>query len=151
MPRCSNSTFNSPQRLAAACVLLLITIVSGCGTSTSKLQKVEISGPVTLDGQRLDRALILFDPIDGNSGPRAAGVIRNGEYLLEPDIGPVAGPLRVAIVSESEDDTPALNELAKRYTPEKIPHQYNTRSILTVEATIDGPNHFDFDLRNPRR
>ena len=151
MPRFSKPTAHRPQRLAAVCGLLLVTIVSGCGTSTGKLQKVEISGLVTLDGQRLDRALILFDPIDGNTGPRAAGVIRNGEYLLDPDIGPVAGPLRVAIVSESEDDTPALNELAKRYTPEKIPHQYNSRSILAVEATVDGPNHFDFDLRNPRR
>jgi|GEM_PF-2036271 len=131
--------------------LLLCATISGCGAGSGKPQTVEVSGVVTLNGQRLDRALIFFDPVEGNSGPRAAGMIRNGEYFLEPEIGPVVGPLRVAIVSETEDDTPAPNELAKRYAKEKIPQQYNARSVLTVEATLDGPNNFDFDLRNSRR
>lgn len=131
--------------------MLVCTILAGCGFGTKKVQTVEVSGLVTLDEKPLDRALIFFDPIEGKSGPRAAGIIRNGEYFLEPDTGPVVGPLRVAIVSETEDETPAPNELAKRYTPEKIPKQYNSQSILTVETTLDGPNHFDFDLRNPRR
>ncbi len=131
--------------------LLLCAAVTGCGTGSGQPPTVEVSGVVTLNGQRLDRALIFFDPVQGKFGPRAAGVIRNGEYFLEPDIGPVAGPLRVAIVSEAEDDTPAPNQLAKRYARETIPQQYNSRSILTVEATVEGPNNFDFDLRNPRR
>lgn len=131
--------------------LSLCVTLSGCGFGTRKLQTVEVSGLVTLDGKPLDRALILFDPVEGQSGPRSAGVIRNGEYFLEPDAGPVVGPLRVAIVSETEDETPAPNELAKRYARETIPRQYNAQSILTVETTLDGPNHFDFDLRNSPR
>ncbi len=129
----------------------LCATLSGCGFGSGQPQTVEVSGLVTLDGRPLDRALIMFDPVDGNTGPRAAGVIRNGEYFLDPDIGPVVGPLRVAIVSEADDETPAPNELAKRYAPEKIPRQYNSQSTLMVETTLDGPNHFDFDLRHQRR
>jgi hypothetical protein len=138
-----------PGRLSVVLGLVLCTAVCGC--SSGKPQTVEVSGLVTIEGKPLDRALIFFDATGDNQGPRAAGVIRNGEYFLEPDQGPVAGPLRVAIVSETEDDTPAPNQLAKRYPREKIPAQYNARSILTVEATADGPNIFDFDLRNQRR
>ncbi|MES2788347.1 MAG: hypothetical protein V4719_01915 [Planctomycetota bacterium] len=131
--------------------LLLSVTLLGCGAGSNKLPTVEVSGVVTLDGERLDRALIIFDPIAGNPGPRAAGVIRNGEYFLEPNAGPVVGPMRVAIVSEIEDDTPAPNQLAKPYTPEKLPKQYNSQSILLVETSLDGPNNFDFDLRRSGR
>ncbi|MDB5334596.1 MAG: hypothetical protein JWN70_215 [Planctomycetaceae bacterium] len=131
--------------------LLFFTFLSGCGFGTKKLQTIEVSGLVTLDGKRLDRALIFFDPITGKSGPRVSGLIRNGEYFLEPDTGPVVGSLRVAIVSETADETPAPNEPAKRYAAEKIPKHYNSQSILVVETTLDGSNHFDFNLRSQRQ
>ncbi|QDT53646.1 hypothetical protein Pan44_16690 [Caulifigura coniformis] len=142
-------------RMAAAGMVLAI-LASGCGGADPKSHaRVAVSGTVTLDGQPLDNAVILFVPLPEVNGPTASAGIVEGRFQLSAEAGPVAGKHRVQIESNDHggiapDDEAALAEMAagKRKLPKtvKIPAIYNSRSKLEETIAADSPNEFTFEL-----
>ena len=83
-------------------VLLTIWLVAlpGCG-STSKVERVTVSGSVTYQGRPVPTGLIAFTPDakKGNRGPQGIAKIVNGRYSSSDGMGKgsVTGPQRVEI------------------------------------------------------
>lgn len=135
-----------------ACRRLLLsvalTLLVGCGPST-----VTAKGRVTLDGEPLNEALIVFVPLQAGSKKTGAAV-NGGAYELVGEAGLLPGKYRVEIV-----DNPPL-ELVHQAAAEAnlrlgsrrvIPAQYSQNSPLAVEiggATSPDLQRLDFTLES---
>ena len=128
--------------IAVSCTGLLL----GCSTQPSidyaKYGLAEVSGTITMDGQPLAGALVVFESDDRRTSTgRTDG---NGDYILQfnpSKSGVLPGKKTVRIstgMAESEEET----------TPgiETIPARYNTQSELTVEVEPNASHTFDFAL-----
>lgn len=129
-------------------VALCAAIIAG-GCDGNALERVPVQGTVEFDGKPLAWGAILFTPLPGTSGPRAAGQIKDGAFSLDEEEGPVVGKHRVAVWS---DISPAMHRDVKREGPlpetVDIPPCYNERSTLEIEATAAGPNQYHFRLKS---
>src|SRR5688572_704144 len=65
---------------SSICCMLLLGPLAGCGQSGPQLAPV--SGRVTLDGQPLDAAEVLFQPDEGTGSPSYGYTDENGRYEL---------------------------------------------------------------------
>ena len=139
------------SRPASWLVLAGCCLCAGCG-GKSTIERVAVSGQVTLDGEPLPYGSILFTPAGTNSGPKAGGVIENGQFAIDADQGPVAGELSVEIRAPKlppgqqlpDDAMQRLHVIAA--SPEALPARYNAKSELLVTATVDSQNRFEFAL-----
>ena len=118
--------------VVGACLLPLI----GCGESgDSRLpNRNEISGTVTLDGEKIDDGSItFFSEKDAARGIQASASIKDGKYeiLVTP------GPKKVKI-SQTVETKPNFFE-------NMVPAKFNTKT--TLEADVNEENRqFDFEL-----
>ena len=118
-------------------------LVAGCGRGPDHLGVV--SGKVTLDGQPLANAAVVFSP--KTSGSQSLAITdSNGAYSLLYSSrirGAEPGVHRVAISTFTQGDpdgAPAVPRVAER-----VPFKYNLRSELN--ATVNrGSNVVNFDL-----
>ena len=129
-----------------------LAAVTGCSGQAGSLSRVAAEGRVTVNGKPLAYGSILFT---GAHGPRAGGIIRDGQYSLDSTQGPPPCGLMVAIRAprlpvdiKLPEDPGDFLRLAM-HCDELLPAEYNTSSTLRVTATTKGPNHFDFDLQAP--
>lgn len=139
------------QNRAFACLALLgplLCAVAGggslflAGCSNSGPKTYPVTGMVTLDGQPLKEADILFLPLDPALGPDA-GQIRDGKFAFQAK----AGPKRVEIrASRPVRMKTAMGEAAiwKNY----LPSRYHTQTTLQAEVTPGGDNDFTFSLNS---
>ncbi|HIK91272.1 MAG TPA: carboxypeptidase regulatory-like domain-containing protein [Planctomycetes bacterium] len=124
-----------------ACLLLVIT---GCGASGPEIASVE--GKVTMDGQPLANAAVVFVPENGR--PSGARTNAQGEYELtftEGRRGATPGKYKVRITTLSDtgfdDDgqsTPG--------SPETVPMQFNASTTLTFEVVANTANVANFEI-----
>ena len=117
--------------------ILLLTLpfclLPGCRPSGPRIAPV--TGIVTMDGQPLPGAAVIFRPAEGRfSSARTDGSGRYELIYLRDKKGAIVGPHKVVITTRSES-----------VPVEKVPAQYNTDSTLTAEVA-DGSNEFDFQL-----
>ncbi len=116
----------------------------GCSNSRSDLARV--SGVVTLDGQPLPSATLVFQP-EAN-GPASFGITdETGRYtmLYKPGVfGAVAGRHKVKITTFQEGDRDADPPIKK--SPERLPDRYHGASELTAEVVASKDNQIDFSL-----
>ncbi|EAQ80727.1 hypothetical protein DSM3645_11941 [Blastopirellula marina DSM 3645] len=120
-------------------------LLLGCGPRGDK-EIVEVEGTITLDGQPLPGATVLFVP--GKSRPSGGRTDENGHYELhytDRQKGARIGLNRVQITtaqgpSETADGQP-IAAIAER-----IPAQYNAASTLQFNVSGDQANVADFDL-----
>ena len=121
-----------------ACCLCLLTLV-GCGGSENDLASV--TGTITLDGDPLPDAFVVFAPTSG--GTTSYGRTDSaGHYEMmftDDEKGAWLGVNRVEI---NTGDVGAAEEGGAK---EKVPAAYNQNSELTAEVQ-DGKNVFNFDL-----
>jgi hypothetical protein len=134
--------------LADGLLLATLALSLGCRETTDR---VAVEGLVTLDGQPLTGACILFIPCGGNRGPKAGGAVEQGKFNIVASDGPPPGELRVEILPLGAPQTIGVI----RQPGPAIPQRYNVRSELMAQATFDGPNRFEFRLysrpaRKPR-
>lgn len=141
--------------LAGAVLACAAALVSGCSdplaTDYSGLGLVEVSGTVTLDGDPLPGATVIFEADDQTysfgrtdaSGrydlmfnSEKSGVIP-GRKIVRITMGPV-GEEADAGEPEAGEDSPAPPDVA-------MPARYNERSELTADVSAER-NEFDFDL-----
>lgn len=125
--------------------LLVLALLVGCSSDGGK---GTVEGTVTLNGQPLEKGLIRFVPVDGDSQP-ADGTIAGGKFTV---IAPV-GDFRVEITSPKvvgqtkmydTPDSPTVDKIE-----EAIPPKYNVQTELKITVTKGKTENKQFDLTNP--
>ncbi len=128
---------------AAALGIATVLGAAGCGGPVKRA----ITGNVTLDGQALDEAVIMFIPLDIQAGKTGAA-IKSGRYEVTRDVGLIPGRYRVEIADDPPIDS--LHHPAKGSQPQPrrpFPVVYGSvASPLSLEMTADGDTNFDFAL-----
>ncbi len=116
-------------------VLALLLIASaGCGGSAPQVAPVH--GRVTLDGQPLPDASVVFKESDRS--PSGGRTDKNGNYQLiykRGVIGAFIGTNRVSILEDTQ----------VTHRPQRVPARYNQNSELQHEVK-PGDNEINFDL-----
>lgn len=128
----------------------IAAMMLGCGGGGSDFDLNTVSGTVTMDGQPLANARVIFTPKDPTKGGRIAyGMTdESGEYELaftNSGMGALPGEYVVKISTyiapEEDPDTGLMSE----EVPERVPEVYVKDSSLT--ATVPGEN-YDFELKS---
>ncbi|PQO47638.1 hypothetical protein [Blastopirellula marina] len=137
---------HSSSLCSALCCLSLTLLTSlGCGPRGDR-EIVEVEGTVTLDGQPLPNATVLF--ISGTSRPSGAMTDAEGHYELnytDRQKGARIGHNRVQITTaQGPSETAEGEPLAA--VPESLPDKYHARSELEFEVSADHANVADFAL-----
>lgn len=137
----------SRQRVWGLTAVLMV-VLAGCG-GPAVLPRGSVRGNVTWEGTPIKEGTITFVPIQGTQGAPTAAIIREGQYLLEADSGPIVGMNRVEIIANRETGEtipavpPATVEIRK--VEQFIPAKFNRSSTLEQDV-VAGENEFDFDL-----
>ncbi|WP_339736410.1 carboxypeptidase-like regulatory domain-containing protein [uncultured Gimesia sp.] len=134
----------------------LLILTAGCGGSInadySKLDLVDVSGTVTLDGQPLSGATVAFEAGDGTF---SSGVTNeSGDFKLmfnSEQSGCLTGDKTVRIQFKGDSENPdeeSEEEGGTSTQPQSIiPEQYNKKS--TLKASVDSSHTtFEFDLKS---
>ncbi len=130
-----------------ACGSCLLLTAIGCGGEKLPV----VSGTITLGGQPLADAAVIFLPEDETQSPAQATTDASGKYTLEQDAdveGIQPGKYAVRITTfqpASPDDDPPILAIK-----EKVPVRYNLETELSaaVEAEQDSvENPLDFELK----
>jgi len=124
------------------CRLVIVTLacLAGCG-GPAHPEVGRVSGVVTLDGQPLPAATVMFQPTSGRAS--IATTDSAGKYsltYLDGVPGALLGAHTVIIRTEipGEDGQPPIAK-------EKLPKKYHDRTELTAEVK-PGSNTFNFEL-----
>jgi hypothetical protein len=115
--------------------LVLVMSIAGCGKTGPEIAPV--TGRITLDGQPLEKADIVFQP-DGSKPPSSDRADADGRYQLAYKRGVMGGSVGANTVRITISPDVVAN-------PPTIPARYNTDSELTKEVK-SGQNEFNFDL-----
>lgn len=136
--------------------VLMIVLAAGCGGPAGP-PRAAVKGTVAFDGNPVEQGTIAFLPAEGTDGPSAGAEIRNGEFSLTQEDGPVIGEHRIEIRASRQDGKPVANGIAgvtegpsAAGTAAKvvmyIPPKYNAKSELK-EKIEAGENSLSFDLK----
>ncbi len=120
--------------------------LAGCGPSGPEIASVE--GNVTLDGQPLPQAQVLFVPDKGR--PSVAKTDGKGYYRLEYVDGlegAIPGRCRVEITTRTPAEMNAKGEMMPA-VKEMVPVQYNRDTTLEFEVLPKTRNIANFDLES---
>lgn len=148
------------RSLASIGCLALAVLVFGCG-EPNPLGRRAVSGEVIFDGGPLEYGMIEFSPKDP-AGHSSGSSIVDGKYEIASHQGLPPGEYTVRITSptnrepdeiEPELLPPGPQEGARQPPPavERIPAEFNTKSIQVVEVTQDSKNKFDFDIPSSKK
>jgi hypothetical protein len=114
------------------------SFVAGCNDAGPKTYPV--TGTVTLDGQPLQEADIVFVPLDAALGPDA-GQIHDGSFAFRAK----AGRKRVEIrTSRPFRINTAMGETT--IWKNHLPARYSSQSVLQAEVSAQGDNNFTYHL-----
>lgn len=147
------------QPIPPSCLLVLgisATLILNAGCGDSGPQRAPIKGKITVAGQPLAAGQILFVPIAPTIGPSTSAAIKNGEYELKKQQGPIVGMHRVEVEAELplgfaiDDDVAFAARQGKPLPPNPIPLQYNRHSTLTTEVKAGVENEFTLDVPGKR-
>ncbi|TWT57793.1 hypothetical protein KOR42_11600 [Thalassoglobus neptunius] len=122
--------------------LMLIAPLAGCGGSDNDLQRV--TGKITLDGQPLPDAFVVFAPKE--SGTTSYGrTDAEGVYEMMFSDDEKGAWVGENVVRISTGDVSMGSSAGAK---EKVPAVYNVSSTLTADVAATGTNEFDFDLKS---
>jgi hypothetical protein len=130
------------RRLLIVVLLSHLSLAAGCG---GDLNLGQVAGTVTLNGQPVEGAIVLFHPRQGGS-PSAAKTDTSGNYVLRytrHEDGAEIGEHSVQISTFTQGDPDGDPPVPA--VPERIPPKYNRHTELTVEVK-PGSNAIDFPL-----
>jgi hypothetical protein len=134
-------------------IALCLMVISGCGDSKD-YELAPVSGVVTLDGQPVPQAEVVFQPIGTaeKSAPGPGSVARadeSGRFELKTirdEPGAVVGSHSVAIYSHREAPAGGSDVDVGPPRTEAIPARYNVDTKLTFDVPADGTTAADFKL-----
>ena len=142
-------------------ILLAVFAFAGCGSG--KLKTVRVSGTVTLDGEAVEGATVIFSPAESGMGHPAIGKTdASGHYRLqtqlgEVDAGTTPGKYKVVINKEKLIETgkvagmaPSGNPKMEQVFVETMPEKTAKIETTDMEAVVENKkeNVFDFDLKS---
>lgn len=119
----------------------------GCGGGDGP-SLVPVEGSVTLDGQPLAEARIIFRPAEGGR-PSNAVTDSDGNYKLqytEDRIGALPGKHSVSISTFVEADPDSSDPVTKTGRRESLSPKYNTQTTLQAELDTGTTEKVDFEL-----
>lgn len=138
-------------RLAACQSVLLMILLSGCGTKSSEIL-VPVEGRVLLNGEPLQSGSVITTPADGRGARGAIGA--DGHFSLATRAageGAVVGVHRVAVVAYNNAEAAAGNPEAE--VTLIVPTSYTSpdTSEITIDVKEDEENNFtlELDSNNP--
>ncbi|WP_339730538.1 hypothetical protein [uncultured Gimesia sp.] len=121
--------------------------VWGCGGGSDLPPLGQVSGIVTLDGQPLEHAQLIFQPENGR--PSVGETDSEGNYELVftgTASGALLGPHKVVITSAVDAFSDETGEGKDRKArPEVLPAKYHSKTTLTA-VVEPGSNQIDFPL-----
>jgi hypothetical protein len=124
--------------VVVACVLGLL---GGCG---QKGALIEVGGNVVFDGKPVEKGLIRFLPVAGDS-PTAAGEIANGKYAVKVSPGRKQVQIEAfKIVGHHYHRNDPKDRLLDTLE-QMLPERYNVKSELTCDVQRD-KRDYDFTL-----
>ncbi len=134
----------------AACIMIIAIILGtvGCGPKSDLL---EVSGAVSLNGAPLKSGSIRFTLTASEKVVSKEASIKDGQYSISQEKGLPPGAYHI-VISAIDENSPmvtikdAAGNPVTTAHPELIPPEYNTNSEKTVDVTLDGENHFVFDI-----
>lgn len=132
-------------RSLSLCLLLSISLLVGCGGSGNPVGTV--SGKVTLNGEPVSEASVMFEPVDG--GRSSFGITgADGNYQLtymQENDGALVGEHTVRITTQRGAKRDDRGQITQPGVKEKLPPEYNTEStqLVTVES---GNNEINFEV-----
>lgn len=133
----------SSRRIVTLLLLVFLPLgLAGCGGGGGDGPELgTVTGKVTLDGEALPNAVVMFSPA---GAPSSFGTTdSSGEYSLRYSAdrdGVALGKCGVRITTFSDG-----TDEGRTAGPEKVPTKYNDQSELTAEVKA-GANTFDFPL-----
>ncbi len=117
----------------------------GCGSKSDAPQTVNVSGTVTLDGEPLAVAQMVFEPTEGGDKAYPA-TVTEGEFTAE--MTPGSKKVRITAIREIPGKTipnaDGTGEIPA--TEQYLPVRYNTQTELTAEISEDGEKGLAFEL-----
>lgn len=134
----------SPVQLFAPLVLALVCF-TGCGDG---LGLAPVKGTVTLDGQPLAGAEVIFRPADGR--PSLGVTDAEGKYELRYDtdlLGALPGKHKVSISTGGEAAETGSEDAGGKKV-ERLPAQYNKQTTLEVDVDRSKRDPIDFKLES---
>ncbi len=127
--------------VARLLALLVGVTLAGCGGNETLGQ---VTGTITLDGQPLADAFVIFAPTGG--GTTSYGrTDEKGQYEMmfsDTEMGAWIGENKVEISTADVDAT--MSGSGQR---ERVPKAYNTETTLKVQVD-GGPTEHNFDLKS---
>jgi len=129
-------------RLLSCLALLSIASLLGCQGDNQG-----VGGTITLDGQPLPHAEVVFTPTQGGR-PATAVTDAKGQYDLVYTINQPGTPPGEYLVRIRAARTETGENGQDITTPEVVPPKYNRQSELLVEVKKGQPTQFDFDLKS---
>jgi len=139
----------SRRSLALPALLGAALAMAGCGGDG--IDRVEVTGTVTLNDRPLGEGHISFESI--GKGTSAGATIADGEFTIPKDKGPSPGEYRVRIYAYQGTGEQIPDPDNPGQTTEKkesiIPDRYNRNTELQRTVTADGENDFQFKLTSP--
>ncbi|MBA2115065.1 carboxypeptidase-like regulatory domain-containing protein [Bremerella alba] len=130
------------RRLVCFSLLLLIAFL-GCETGHHE----GVTGHVTLDGQPLANAEVIFTPAE-RGRPAIAMTDASGAYELVYTINEKGAPAGKYIVRIRTATTTPGEDGRDVQSPETVPAKYNRHSELSVVVKEGEANQFDFELQS---
>ncbi len=133
-----------PHKLSIGLLLAVATFI-GCGGSGEPVGKV--SGKVTLNGEPVPQASVMFEPVDGGRssfGMTDADGTYQLTYMQEND-GALVGEHLVRITTQRGAKRDDRGQITQAGVKEKLPPEYNTES--TQQVTVEsGSNEINFEV-----
>ena len=133
--------------------LLLLAVLVGC--SSSEYELAPVSGTVTLDGEPVAKARVIFEPKRTgqealSAGPSSNGLTDdNGRYQLQTTVeghdGAVVG-MHTVTVSTYLAEVDRTRDTARVLRQEEIPSKYREPGTLTFDVPSGGTEVADFSL-----
>ncbi|EDL61352.1 hypothetical protein PM8797T_12648 [Gimesia maris DSM 8797] len=130
-------------------VLLLLSIMTGCGEQIEKKPTAPVKGIVTFEGKPLETGEVVFFPDSGEQ--IAHGKIQpDGSFELttyEDGDGAFPGKHTVTIISERDMEGVSAEDPEASLEPSFIPTKYNMQKTSGLTAVVkEGDNEIKFDL-----
>jgi len=146
--------------LIGTAFVLFVTATSGCGDAGDGLERVSVSGSVTLNGEPVPHGVIRFAPSAETEGPMASAMITDGQYQINQDQGPVPGEYEVRVHAYSDPNASSSAPSGNTKLGPKISdddsapdnNQVPTTKVApvetkqTFEATIPKASSFEKDF-----
>jgi hypothetical protein len=134
------------RRIVVAAISFQLLFYLGCGPSGPEIARVK--GTVTMDGQPLSNATVVFIPPNGR--PSAARTNQEGNYVLNFSggrKGAIPGLNRIRITTLAD---PSVDEEGNSIPGQKetIPMRYNQMSELEFDVEDGKENTANFDLES---